>query len=138
MTFILLPLLLGIVGAGRAYNVYATITRAAREGARVAVANTCATCGNGPPAVSSVENAVVNTLKASSVDPSKIVIPSCTGNLSSVVCYQRDVQLNAGDTPVETGVVVGFTYPVTLNIPFTPVNATTFNITTTVSMREEN
>ena len=34
---ILLMLLLGIFSFGRAYNVYQTITRAAREGARMAV-----------------------------------------------------------------------------------------------------
>ena len=39
-------LILGIYWFGRAYNIYATITHAAREGARAATAQTCATCGN--------------------------------------------------------------------------------------------
>src|SRR5215470_4579634 len=43
---VLLMLVLGIFWIGRAYNVYETITRAAREGARYAVLPSCATCGN--------------------------------------------------------------------------------------------
>ena len=39
-------LILGIYWFGRAYNIYATITHAAREGARAATAQACATCGN--------------------------------------------------------------------------------------------
>ena len=39
-------LLLGIYWFGRAYNIYATITHAAREGARAATAPACALCGN--------------------------------------------------------------------------------------------
>src|SRR5215470_15150057 len=69
---LLLTLLIGIFWVGRAYNVYQTITRAAREGAQTAVARTCACCGgcgsgNVLPTVSSVENAVLNSLTASSI-----------------------------------------------------------------------
>src|SRR5438309_8583542 len=39
-------LLLGIYWFGRVYNIYGTITHAAREGARIATAPTCAMCGN--------------------------------------------------------------------------------------------
>ena len=39
-------LLLGIYWFGRAYNAYATITHAAREGARAATAPTAALLGN--------------------------------------------------------------------------------------------
>src|SRR5207244_12455034 len=38
-------LLLGIYWFGRVYNIYGTITHAAREGARIATAPTCAMCG---------------------------------------------------------------------------------------------
>src|SRR5690348_3478710 len=43
---ILLTLLLGIFWMGRAYMVYETITRAAREGARYEVLPSCSSCGN--------------------------------------------------------------------------------------------
>ena len=39
-------ILLGIYSFGRAFNVYATINHAARQGARAAIIQTCATCGN--------------------------------------------------------------------------------------------
>jgi uncharacterized iron-regulated membrane protein len=44
-------IMLGIYWFGRAFNTYATINHAAREGARLAVAQTCATCAtpNGQP-----------------------------------------------------------------------------------------
>ena len=49
-TAVVLPLLfsilLGIFFFGRAYNIYGTITQAAMQGARAAVAPTCATCTN--------------------------------------------------------------------------------------------
>lgn len=134
---LLLTLLVGIFWAARAYNVYESITRAAREGARVAVAPSCSVCGNAVPSVSNVENAVLNSLTASSIDTTQITIPSCTGNLSAKICYQRDVQLNTS-TPKEFGVVVGLTYPFQFAVPFTSVGVSAINITTTVQMREEN
>jgi Flp pilus assembly protein TadG len=133
----LLTLLIGVFWAARAYNIYETITRAAREGARVAVAPGCATCGNAVPSVSNVENAVLNSLTASSVDTTKIIIPTCSGNLSTTICYQRDIALNAS-SPKEFGVSVGLTYPFQFSLPFTSVNLSAINITTTVQMREEN
>src|SRR5258707_13415365 len=44
---ILFMLMLGIFWFGQAFSIYGTITHAAREGARAAVASVCATCG--PP-----------------------------------------------------------------------------------------
>lgn len=134
---LLLTLLVGTFWAARAYNIYETITRAAREGARVAVAPSCSACGNAVPSVANVENAVMNSLTASSIDTTKVQIPSCTGNLSSKICYLRDIQLNAS-TPTEFGVSVGFTYPFQFNLPFTSVDMVTINIATSVQMREEN
>ena len=46
---VLLMLLIGLFWVGRACHVYGTITRAAREGARVAIAPSCGTCGNSFP-----------------------------------------------------------------------------------------
>jgi len=89
------------------------------------------------PTVSSVENAVLNSLTASSIDTTKVQVPSgCSGNLSSKICYQRDVTLNPGDTPTELGVVVSLNYPVTFQIPF--VGSFSPTITTQAQMREEN
>lgn len=134
---LLLTLLIGIFWAARAYNVYESITRAAREGARVAVAPSCSVCGNAVPSVANVENAVLNSLTASSIDTTQVAIPACGGNLSAKICYQRDVQLNTS-TPKEFGVVVGLTYPFQFAVPFTSIGVAAINITTTVQMREEN
>jgi len=134
---LLLTLLIGVFWAARAYNIYETITRAAREGARVAVAPSCSACGNAVPSVTNVENAVLNSLAASSIDTTKIQIPSCSGNLSSTICYQRDIQLNTS-TPKEFGVSVSLRYPFQFSLPFTSLNMSTVNITTAVQMREEN
>jgi Flp pilus assembly protein TadG len=132
---ILLTLLIGVFWAARAYNIYETITRAAREGARVAVAPACSACGGAVPGVGTVENAVLNSLAASSMDATKITIPAgCGGNLSSKICYSRDVVLNAGP-PSELGTVVALTYPFTFRLPFVTLPA--MNITTKVQMRQE-
>src|SRR6266699_1698105 len=124
---LLLTLLIGVFWAARAYNIYETITRAAREGARVAVAPSCSVCGSAAPSVRSVENAVLNSLTASSMDTTKITFPSCSGNLSTTICYQRDIALNTS-SPNEFGVSVGLTYPFQFMLPFTTVNVSTIHI----------
>lgn len=133
---VLLTLLIGVFWAARAYNVYETITRAAREGARVAVARSCSACGNAVPSVSNVETAVMNSLSASSLDTTKVQIPTCSGNLSSVICYQRDIKLNTS-APTEYGALVALQYPFQFNLPFTSLDMVTININTSVQMREE-
>ena len=134
---LLLTLLVGVFWAARAYNIYETITRAAREGARVAVAPSCSACGNAVPSVGNVETAVLNSLTASSIDTTQVQIPTCSGNLSTKICYQRDIQLNTS-TPKEFGVVVGLTYPFQFTVPFISASFTSVSITTSVQMREEN
>src|SRR4029077_11683950 len=65
--------LLGIYWFGRAFNTYATINHAAREGARAAVAQNCAgpTCisPNQSLTANSVADQVKQALQASSLDP---------------------------------------------------------------------
>ncbi len=127
----LLMLLIGIIWIGRAYNIYQTITRAAREGARFALAPSCATCGNTFPTDTEVQNVIKGALTASSLDPTKTVPP--IGSLT----IQRNQPLDPKDNPLYqfSGVVVSFGYPVNLPIPFTtPV---TFTVSTTVQMRQE-
>ncbi len=46
---IVIMFLLAIFWFGRAFNIYSTITHAAREGAIVAVQQNCATCGGTLP-----------------------------------------------------------------------------------------
>lgn len=145
---LLLTLLLGIVWLGRAYNVYETITRAAREGDRYAVLPTCASC--------SPANSMAETYTAAGTTAS----PACLGNPTyeftnyvapaltashldpnSVENFcQQAVVINpdTDSSSWQCGVEISFKYPVQLVIPFTSVNATTINIPTSVTMRMEN
>lgn len=129
---LLLMLLIGIFWGARAFNIYQTITRAAREGARAAVAPSCASCtpSNSYYAGSYIRTNVIEpALQASSMDPTQIQ------NYS----FQSGVVLNPSPTnpsePLVTGVVVSFSYPFTFSIPFTSINSV--NIPTTVQMRTE-
>ena len=141
----LLTLLVGVFWIGRAFNIYQTITRAAREGTRVAVTRSCALCGNAIPTNATVRTAVTNALQASSLDPTKVTnnfSGSCPAGQScdcpsGDICIIRDVPLNSS-TPQEFGVSVSFSYPFNFNLPFTSQNLTTINIPTQVQMREEN
>src|ERR1700719_2871427 len=71
---IVFMLMLGIFWFGQAFRIYGTITHAAREGARVAVAPLCATCGTPltPPTVAqNAVNALQNALLAAKLDPAQ-------------------------------------------------------------------
>ncbi len=130
---LLLALLIGVFWLGRAYNIYETITRAAREGARFALAPSCGTCSpaNTPPSDSDVTTVINNALSAASMDPTK-VSPAISIQRSQVLTNPSDQSPNQ-----VLGVVVSFGYPATLNIPFTPLNATTITVSTKVQMRQE-
>jgi Flp pilus assembly protein TadG len=121
-------ILLGIFWFGRAYNIYATVTHAAAEGARVAASPTCATCGDAYPNDTTVVNAVSAILQASRLDPNQIgtytptPVPvfcpgltppgACSTTIKNVtVC--RGIELNdpAVSTPQACGTRVSFQYP---------------------------
>ncbi len=122
-------LLIGLIWMGRAYNIYETMTRAAREGARILVLTNCATCGNVPPTAASARtNFVEPVLTSDFLDPTKM-----SGYTSTYVW------LDPGATPPQQcGVAISFSYPVKLVIPFTSLNASTITISTKVQMRMEN
>src|SRR5271166_4397951 len=74
-------ILLGIYWFGRAFNVYATINHAAREGARFGTAQTCATCGGLPgcggsancsPSANQIARQVGQALQAAHLDPGQV------------------------------------------------------------------
>ncbi|MBI2819855.1 MAG: pilus assembly protein [Acidobacteria bacterium] len=126
---ILLTFLIGIIWIARGYNVYQTMNRAAREGARFAVLPSCATCGNAYPADSDVQAIIDAVLLSDNLDPTQVS--------PNPVTIQRNVVLNPGSIPLETGVVINFSYPFDLFLPFTPVQLTSLTLTTNVQMREE-
>lgn len=126
---ILVMLLLGAVWIGRAVSVYQALGRAAREGARVALAPTSASSGNASN-YGAASTAVTDALSAASLDTSMMRGPTITPILV----------LNPND-PANyqfSGVTVTVGYPVQLYIPFTPWNSSTpIIMSSTVTMRQE-
>jgi len=136
---VLLMLLLGIFYFARAYNIYETMTRAAREGARIAVAPTCSACGGQYPSIATVAATVQASLVASSLDPTQVSCGTCGGTCygsAPAICYQNGVVLNPATTPPEYGVIVSFNYPFQMAIPFVTFNQN-ITLSTTVRMRQE-
>jgi TadE-like protein len=152
---VLLPVLLlltfGIFWVSRAYNVYQTITRAARETARAAVTQGCAsgTCTASTPPTSNCNgptgsglNLVLQSaLCASGLDPTQVIstVPAGTPCDASGAPCVANVPLGTS-TPQEYGVEVSFRYRFHLVLPFMPgrFNRRPIFIPTTVVMRQEN
>jgi TadE-like protein len=140
---IVLPIVLSMIFAifsfGRAYNIYSTITRAAQEGARVAVAPVCATCsgvacgggGGGTsqfPCDSTVVQAVDDALIASHIDITQIIDPLTTPNPAACptpapaktcakatgthiyICRNVVLNTNANSAMQSCGTIVTFAY----------------------------
>jgi TadE-like protein len=97
---LLFMLLLGIMWFGRAFNIYATINHAAREGAQAAAAHSCASCGNVTPTAANIRSVIDPILSASHLDPGQVQ----NFNLQHVV-------LNPASPLPELGAVVSFDYP---------------------------
>ncbi len=129
---VLLTLLFGIISFGRAYNVYQTITRAAREGARELVLTTCATCsatGTQSYTADQVKTGFVEpAISAANLDPSKI-----TNYTTTYVWLDPD-----DSPPTICGVKISFNYPYLLDIPFTSQRLSTLTLSAQVQMRLEN
>ena len=99
---LLFMLLFGIMWFARAFNIYTTINRAARQGALAAAANNCATCGNIRQTQANIQTNVVNPiLAASHLDPAQVQ--------NFTVLW--DQPLNPGSPPIEYGAVVSLQYP---------------------------
>lgn len=146
-------ILLGIYWCGMAFNTYATINYAARAGARVGVAQTCATCtnANNPPSTTNVASAVTQALQASAVDPAQIIVfsptptscgPSptpCTVIPGSNITFCNQIQLSPVTSagPPVCGVSVSFRYPYQFWLPFTPLNMQRITLTADVQMAGE-
>ena len=161
---ILFMLLLGIYWFGRAFNVYATMNHAAREGARAAVAQSCAspTCAspNTPLTADLVAAQVKQALQASHLDPAQAAFPaslpvrtlcgtvtpvSCSaiGGGNPQVCVRFNVQLQppaslpTGSGAPACGVSVEFQYPYQFSLPFTSLNMQSITLNAGVQMTGE-
>ncbi|MEJ2006955.1 MAG: pilus assembly protein [Acidobacteriota bacterium] len=131
---VLLMLLLGIVAFGRAWNVYQTITRAAREGAREAVLTPCA-IAPGCPGNNTFYTAgdirtdfVEPALQADGLDPTQIK------NYTTTYVFMDATN----PSPSVCGVQIAFQYPFSFAIPLTTLQYSTITLSTKVQMRLEN
>ena len=152
---ILFTVLLGIFFFGRAYNIYGTITQAAMQGARAAVAPQCATCGNAAlPADQIATNVVAPVLQASHLDPALVQVltpaacacgtvacgtpvacdPAGTA-ATPAICVQQNVTLSNTGGTAQCGTSVAFQYPYGFNLPF---QSFTLQMKATAQMRAEN
>jgi Flp pilus assembly protein TadG len=142
---IVFMLMLGIFWFGQAFSIYGTITHAAREGARAAVAPVCATCGTPLDSTTVAQNAVnalQNALLAAKLDPAQSkkypvtppaliscidgIAAKCDGTqlTNAGVCVQDNVQLSGVNSTglAGCGVSVTFQYPYQFWLPFTSLN----------------
>src|SRR5258708_26887206 len=72
---VMFMMLLGIFWFGQAFSIYGTITHAAREGARAAVAPACATCGGTNDPSPNAYNAIKSALLAAKLNPDNMQMP---------------------------------------------------------------
>jgi len=145
---LMFTILLGIFWFGRAYNVYATIARAAQEGASVAATSTCGSCGNAPATTANIASAVTTAMRVSRLDPTQISnnpLSSPTGctnyahDTQNNIDIYRNVQLNPGSAgPAQCGVIVTFHYPYQFYLPFTSLNMQRINMTAAAERQMEN
>ncbi|HEX3371698.1 MAG TPA: TadE/TadG family type IV pilus assembly protein, partial [Candidatus Acidoferrales bacterium] len=106
--WILMALYILVFWCGRAYSIYEAVERAAREGARVYLMSTCATCGN---TTNDPTAAINGVLTAASLDPAQ-AIPAPTFQLDQVL-----VPSNAPNYDQVSAVTVTVSYPFTVNLP---------------------
>jgi len=132
---VLMMLLIGVFWMGRVISIYQAMQRAAREGAEVALAPTCATCAADYEDTGPAITAIDNVLTAATIDPTLMPTPPS-------VNFDQPFD-NSGSDPANykvSGVTVTVQYPVQLNIPFIPANSwnyTPFTLSTTVTMKQE-
>ena len=124
-------ILLGIYWFGRAFNTYATLNHAAREGALVATMSNCASCGNTAAGALAVANAVTAGLQAAGLNPNQIQLysssssTSCGGlatacnsaNNNITVCSNVQLTTAANTGLPVCGLTVSFQYPYNFTLP---------------------
>jgi hypothetical protein len=154
-------ILLSIYWFGRAFNVYATINHAARQGVRAAIANTCGSCGNGSN-ISAIPTQVGQALQAAGMDPGLAIsetvahvactygqanqCSAVTGPPALWVCTNvqlvppaswTQLQLEGGPGTPPCGVSVDFQYPYQMFLPGTILNNAPLKLSAHVQMRVE-
>jgi Flp pilus assembly protein TadG len=99
-------LLIGVFWFGQAFRIYGTITNAARDGARAAVAPGCATCAGVDPSASAW-TVIQNDLQAAHINPSVLRQPTspppvcaCLAGASATSCTTATVPCDSEETNI--------------------------------------
>jgi Flp pilus assembly protein TadG len=156
---LLFLILIAVFWFGQAFRIYTTLTQAARQGARAAVAPVCATCLAGTStSTQNAISAVSSALTASHLSTSQLVpltqwtpvnqcacgtinSGSCSGSVScasdptnSNVCVQPNVQLSysaqGGAGECGTAVSFRYQYPYSFKLPCWPQPCTPLDLST--------
>lgn len=130
--------IIGIFWFGQAFSIYGTITRAAQDGARAAVAPQCVTCAAANSPATNAYNAIQADMAAAHLNVSKIVPLSSYTNPAPLdcrygsaiactntgnVCVQMYVTIShTSGTGAVCGAEVSFEYPFQFSLPFTSLN----------------
>lgn len=126
---VILTIMIALFAFGRGWDIYQTMTRAAREGVRQAITTSCAMCGSSSYSTSDIQtDFVFPALQAAGINTSDATLQST---------YQQGYAwLDTGDTIC--GAYVKFSYPYIIRLPFLKTNLTTITLNTDVQMRLEN
>jgi Flp pilus assembly protein TadG len=118
-TAMILPLFfmifLGIFWFGQGFRIYGTITRAAREGARAAVAPACTTCAASNDPSANAWTAVQSAMQAANLDPTQLQQPTvapalchCSSSATTTSCSATTVPCDSSQSNI---CVQGVTHP---------------------------
>lgn len=152
---VMFTLFIAIFWFGRAFNVYATINQAAREGARAGLALSCGTCTGGTGVNTHLDaNQVANVvnqsllashINASGITPLNLTMLACGGGAAVCnkptgapqICIYKNVQLDPLNIPPTCGDTISFQYQYQLSLPFTSLNGQIIQIPAIVQMQGE-
>ncbi|MGA8501270.1 MAG: TadE family protein [Candidatus Sulfotelmatobacter sp.] len=118
-TAMILPLFfmifLAILWFGQGFRIYGTITRAAREGARAAVAPVCTTCGGSNNPSANAWTAVQSAMQAANLNPAQLQQPTvhpglcnCSPTATTTSCSSTTVACDGSESNI---CVQGVTHP---------------------------
>jgi Flp pilus assembly protein TadG len=155
---LLFVVLIAIFWFGQAFRIYGTLTRAAGEGARAAVAPACTTCTATTPTQNAI-NAVSSAMSAAHLNTAQLQpwgstwnppalcscgsansscgggsVVACDSSVSNNnVCVQPNVQLSyssvlGGAGTCGTSVSMGYRYPVHFTLPCWPAPCTSLDL----------
>jgi Flp pilus assembly protein TadG len=118
-TAMILPLFfmifLGIFWFGQGFRIYGTMTRAAREGARAAVAPACTTCAGTNDPSANAWTAVQSAMQAAHLDPTQLQQPTVAPSLCACSSSASTTSCRATTVPCDTSqnniCVQGVTHP---------------------------